>query len=94
MAPQNKFAYPLGYYSVTERTFANKDFILNCIQYLTDSSGLLETRNKEVKLRLLNAGRVRDEKVQWQVINIVLPIGVVIVLGIAFNYYRRKKYAA
>lgn len=94
MAPQNKFAYPLGYYSVTERTFANKDFILNCIQYLTDSSGLLETRNKEVKLRLLNAGRVRDEKVYWQVVNVLLPIGVVIVLGIAFNYYRRKKYAA
>lgn len=94
MAPQNKFAYPLGYYSVTQQTFANKDFILNCIQYLTDNSGLLETRNKEVKLRLLNVPRVRDEKVQWQLINILLPIAVVIVLGLGFNYYRRKKYTA
>ena len=94
MAPNNKFAYPLGYYSVTERTFANKDFILNCIQYLTDTSGLLETRNKEVKLRMLNVGRVRDEKVKWQIINILLPIGIVIILGIGFNYYRRKKYAS
>jgi ABC-2 type transport system permease protein len=89
-----KSVYPLGYYSVTQQTFANKDFILNCIQYLTDESGILETRNKEVKLRLLNKVRVEDEKVKWQVINIVVPIVLVILLGIGFNYYRRKKYAA
>jgi len=87
-------AYPLGYYSVSRQTLANKDFILNCIQYLIDTSGILETRNKEVKLRLLNKMRVQDEKVYWQVFNIILPIALVILFGIGFNYYRRKKYAA
>ena len=94
IAPNNKFAYPLGFYSVNERLSSNRDFILNCIEYLTDSSGLLETRNKEVKLRMLNRGRVQDEKIKWQVINILVPIAIVIALGVGFNYYRRKKYAA
>ena len=86
-------AYPLGYYSVSRQTFANKDFILNCVQYLIDKSGILETRNKEVKLRLLNKIRVQNEKTKWQLINIALPIALVILFGIGFNYYRRKKYA-
>ena len=91
---QDGSAYPLGYYSVSRQTMANKDFVLNCIQYLIDTSGILETRNKEVKLRLLNKIRVQDEKVKWQVINIIVPIVLVILFGIGFNYFRRKKYAA
>jgi ABC-2 type transport system permease protein len=87
-------AYPLGYYSVSRQTMANKDFILNAVQYLTDRSGILEARNKEVKMRLLNKIRVQNEKVKWQLMNIALPIILVVLFGVAFNYYRRKKYAA
>lgn len=91
---QDGSAYPLGYYSVSRQTMANKDFILNCVQYLTDSSGILETRNKEVKLRLLNKMRVQDQKVQWQLVNILLPIILIALFGIGFNYRRRKRYGA
>lgn len=87
-------AYPLGYYMYTKQTFANKDFILNCIEYLIDDSGILETRNKEVKLRLLNSVKVEDEKLKWQLINIALPIAIIVLLGVAFGFYRRKKYAS
>jgi ABC-2 type transport system permease protein len=86
--------YPLGYFPYTQQTFANKDFVLNCIQYLVDNSGILETRNKDVKLRLLNKVRVEQEKTKWQIINIVLPILVVLGFGFLFSYYRKKKYSA
>jgi len=85
--------YPLGYYKFTKQQFANKDFILNCIQYLADNQGILTTRNKEVKLRLLNTVKVDDEKVKWQVINILVPILLIVIFGIGFNAYRRRKYA-
>ena len=91
---QDGSAYPLGYYSISRQTMANKDFILNSIQYLIDTSGILETRNKEVKLRLLNKIRVQNEKVKWQVINIILPILITLLFGFAFNYFRKKKYGA
>ena len=85
-------AYPLGYYMYTKQQFANNSFILNCIEYLIDDSGILETRNKEVKMRMLNSVKVEDEKLKWQLINIALPISLIVVLGIAFGFYRRKKY--
>jgi gliding-associated putative ABC transporter substrate-binding component GldG len=87
-------AYPLGYYLYTKQTFANKDFILNCIEYLADNDGLLETRNKEVKLRMLNSVKVEEEKLQWQLLNIALPIGLVILFGLGYNFFRKRKYAA
>ncbi len=87
-------AYPLGYYMYTKQQFANSSFILNCIEYLIDDSGILETRNKEVKLRMLNSVKVEDEKLKWQLINIALPISLIILLGVAFGFYRRKKYAS
>lgn len=87
-------AYPLGYYVYGQRQFANKDFLLNCIEYLVDDNGILETRNKEVKLRMLNTIKVEDEKLQWQLLNIALPIGLVVLFGLGFGFYRRRKYAA
>lgn len=87
-------AYPLGYYRFTNQTFANKDFILNCVQYLVDNSGLLTTRNKEVKLRLLNGVRIENEKTKWQIINIAVPIIIVLIAGFLFISYRKKKYTS
>jgi ABC-2 type transport system permease protein len=86
--------YPLGFYMYTKQQFANKDFILNCIEYLVDSTGILETRNKEVKLRMLNPTKVEESKLYWQIVNVALPIGLIVVFGVGFNYYRRRKYAA
>jgi len=86
--------FPLGYYPYTGQQFANKDFILNCIEYLLDNNGILETRNKEVRLRLLDTVRVQDEKLKWQLINIVLPIILIGLFGLAFGFYRKRKYAA
>lgn len=87
-------AYPLGFYKYTNRQFANGDFILNCIEYLIDDNGILQTRNKEVKLRLLNTVKAQEEKLKWQLLNIALPIGLVIIFGVAFGYIRRRKYAS
>lgn len=87
--------YPLGYYRFTpNQSYANKDFIMNCIEYLMDKSGILEARNKEIKLRLLNPVKAQDEKLTWQLVNIVLPVTVIVLFGLAFNYYRRKRYTA
>ncbi len=84
---------PLGFYSFTDYTFANKDFILNCVEYLADDTQLIETRNKEIKLRLLDRQKIQQEKLFWQLLNMLAPVALVIVFGIAYNYIRRRKYA-
>jgi ABC-2 type transport system permease protein len=85
--------YPLGYDRYTQQTYANKNLLLNIADYLTDDSGLIELRTKEIKLRLLDKALVRSEKLYWQVINTVLPLLLVLIFAIFQHYARRRKYA-
>ncbi|HLO70879.1 MAG TPA: gliding motility-associated ABC transporter substrate-binding protein GldG [Flavipsychrobacter sp.] len=82
----------MGYWRFTETRFANKEFINNCLEYLTDDGGLLEARAKDVKLRMLDSGRVKEEKLKWRLINIAIPIGVVLMFASAFIFFRKRKY--
>ena len=86
-------SFPLGYDRFSQQTFGNKNFVMNCIDYLSDTKNLLEARSKEVKLRLLDKAVIKKEKLKWQLINIILPILLVIVFGLAQNYFRKRKYA-
>ena len=91
---QSRGMLECGYYKYTQQLFANKVFLLNCIEYLTDDSGLLEARNKDVKLRLLDSARVKKEKLKWQIINIAVPILLVMMFASAYFFFRRKRYEA
>ncbi|MBT8327879.1 MAG: gliding motility-associated ABC transporter substrate-binding protein GldG [Bacteroidia bacterium] len=90
--------YPLGYDRFGSQNFgqpvefANKKFFLNCVDYLCDESNLIEVRNKEVVLRLLNKTKVKKERFKWQLINMVLPIILVLLFGILNALYRRKRW--
>ncbi len=85
--------YPLGYDVYTSQTFGNKDFILNAMNYLVEESGLISIRSRELKLRLLDRTEINENKLFWQLLNIVLPIAVIILLGIIMFIIRKRKYA-
>lgn len=83
----------LGFNTFENYKFANKDFIINAIEYLLDKNGVLEARSKEVKLRLLDSVRAKDERSFWQMINIGVPLLLLLIFGLIFNAVRRRKYA-
>jgi len=83
---------PIGYYQYTGEFFSNKNFLLNCLEYLTDNSGILEARSKEVKLRLLDNGRAKDEKATWQVVNVGIPIAIVLIFASGYFFFRKRRY--
>ena len=85
--------YPLGYYKFTNQTFANKDFVMNAVEFLTDNSGLIETRSKDLRLRLLDNTRIKKEKTKWQLLNTISPIVLVLLFGFGYNYVRKRQYA-
>ena len=85
--------YQLGFDHYSQETYGNKNLLLNIADYLTDDSGLIELRTKEIKLRLLDKAKVRSEKIYWQVINTVLPLLLVLIFAIFQHYARRRKYA-
>jgi len=83
---------PLGQDKYTGQMFGNRDFLINCLNYLVDDNGLMELRSRELKLRLLNKSIVRSEKTMWQLINVTGPVAIVILAGLIYSYLRRKKY--
>lgn len=85
--------HPLGYNVFEGTRYANKDFLLNCIEYLLDDSGLIAARSKEVKLRLLDPVRAKAEKTKWQLVNIIFPLLFLAIFGVLYNYLRRRRYA-
>ncbi len=86
--------YPLGFDRNTQQIFANKTFLLNCINYLLDDEGMLQLRSREVKLRLLDRKKIESQRAKWQMVNAVLPLVLLIVLALVQFYIRKKKYAA
>ena len=83
---------PLGFDRYMNQQFGNKEFIQNAVLYLADDPRWLELRSRSLKLRLLNKQMVNDEKIFWQIFNIASPLVLLIVFGILYQYYRKRKY--
>lgn len=81
--------YPLGYDRFTGLQFGNKDFILNCMNYLTDDSNLLAIRGRELKIRLLDKTIVASKKAYIQWTNVLGPVFIMIVIGLLLNFVRK-----
>ena len=83
--------YPLGYDRVTQQTYGNRNFILNCIDYLCDNNAVLSLRGKEFRIRLIDQAKIENPQwIQWT--NLLIPPVLVILFGILFTYRRRKKF--
>jgi ABC-2 type transport system permease protein len=91
---QTQKPLPLGLNPFDKYQYANKQFLMNAIEYLHDDKGVIEARGKEVKLRLLDRVKAKEEKTKWQLINILFPIIGLALFGIIYNWLRRRKYAS
>lgn len=76
-----------------EYQFANREFLQNCLEYLVNNPAIIETRNKDIVLRLLDGQKVNDQRSTWQFINIALPVILVILFGWIYQALRKRKYA-
>lgn len=83
---------PLGQDKYTGQMFGNRDFLINCLNYLVDDHGIMGLRSRELKLRLLNKMKVKSEKTEWQMINVLGPAVLVILAGFIFNYFKKRNY--
>ena len=86
------YPLPLGFDQYTQITYGNKDFIENAVSYLVDGEGLIEVRNRELKIRLLDANKINNDALIWQVVNVLLPSIVVIIFGIVLAIIRKRRF--
>lgn len=83
---------PYTYGSQREFAFANRDFLENCLDYLINASGLSEARAKDYTLRLLDKKKTESEKTTWQLVNIVVPVLLVFLFAVLYQFTRKRKY--
>lgn len=92
--PRSGQPQELGFDPFSNYTFANRDFLMNTLAFLTDEAGLIQTRNKQIKIRPLDRQRIQDEKTFWQIVNVSLPLVVLIAFGVARSFIRKRRYAS
>lgn len=90
----DKDGYPmeLGFDKFTNQLYGNKEFLMNCVNYLLDDNGLINIRSKDVNLPLLNKEKVYENYTFAQIITIGLPLAILGLFGFVFTYLRKRKY--
>ncbi|MFN7100288.1 MAG: gliding motility-associated ABC transporter substrate-binding protein GldG [Flavobacterium sp.] len=83
----------LGFDQRSGNVYDNKDFVINCVNYLLDDTGLINIRSKDLTLPLLDKEKVYASYTQTQLITIGLPLVVLLVFGLLFTYIRKKTYS-
>jgi ABC-2 type transport system permease protein len=83
---------PAGYNEFEKYVFAHKDFLINLLEYLADSDGIIEARGKDLKLRLLNTTKIKEEQLKWQLINLLFPLFLIALGGFLYHYLRNRRY--
>jgi gliding-associated putative ABC transporter substrate-binding component GldG len=83
----------LGFDKWTNQVYANKEFLLNCVNYLLDDNGLINIRSKEVDLPLLDKEKVYDNYEYSQIITVGFPLLLLLLFGIVITYLRKKQYS-
>ena len=82
----------LGFDKWTNTFYGNKEFLLNTVNYLLDDTGLINIRSKEISVAFLDPVKVAKNRFFWQWVNLLLPLSLICLFGLVFNYLRKKKY--
>jgi ABC-2 type transport system permease protein len=84
--------FPVGYDSYTQVIYANKELLLNAVNYLVGDNGLMDSRSRNITLRKLDENKVRTQRTFYQLLNIGLPLLLLAAAGGVITVVRRRKY--
>ncbi len=84
---------PFTYGSQRQFPFVNREFLLNALDHMINEHDLSEAKNKDYIVRLLDKKKIEEEQMQWQLINIAMPIVLVILFALLFQWIRSRSYA-
>ena len=84
----------MGTNPYTQYQFANRDFLLNTLDYMTDESGIMEARSRDFVLRLLDAKKLEKEAAIWRWLNIGGPLVLMLLTAFVVFIWRKKRFAS
>ena len=84
--------YPVGYDFWTKKLYANRELILNMLNYMTGDENLMILRTKNLINRKLDTEKANQKRTYYQVINIVVPLLILAFAGICIVLIEKKVY--
>lgn len=84
--------YTLGFDRYANaKIYGNRELIINAMNHLLDDKSLISIRSREITLRQLDPERIVDDRSWWQVLNTALPVALALIVGLVYQYFRRRK---
>lgn len=87
---RNATAVPLGYDEYSGQMYGNRDFLLNCVNWLCDDEGWMQLRGRNLDLYLINKTLLKAERRKWEMINLLFPLLIVALIGGIFAWGRKQ----
>ncbi|WP_258049025.1 gliding motility-associated ABC transporter substrate-binding protein GldG [Hymenobacter sp. NBH84] len=91
--PKTGNPFRLGYDRLANTEFANRELVLNAVDYLLDETGLIAVRGKQITLRPLDKVKVAEQRQRWQLLNLVAPLVLLGLFGLGRAWWRKRRYA-
>ena len=92
VSQKDSVSIPLGFDRYMNQQFGNKDFVQNAVLYLADNDGWMQLRSRTLKLRLLNKKITSENRIFWQLTNVLAPLTLLLLFGIGYQIIRKRKY--
>jgi ABC-2 type transport system permease protein len=89
---KNKQPYPTGYDYYAQKNYDNADFLLNCVNYLSEDDNLLQIRSKSFKIGTLNPIAVKEKKNFYILFNTIGPLFIISIMATVLIFMRKMKY--
>jgi len=84
---------PLGEDLLTKQSYGNRQFLQNALDFLLDDDNLMELRNRDLQIRLLDRAKIDEERSYWRWITILIPLAIIAAVGGLFHYLRQRRFA-
>lgn len=83
----------LGVDPYARTTYANEEFLLRSLSFLTDEDGITLARNKEITIRPLDRVKIKNDRSFWVFINFGMPLLILAMFGVVKFLLRKRKFA-
>jgi ABC-type uncharacterized transport system involved in gliding motility auxiliary subunit len=73
--------------------FGNQEFFQNVVDYMMGDNSVLDVRSRQIDIKEIDKEKIKTFAGFYKMINLLLPIGIVLLMAFALNFLRKRKYA-
>jgi gliding-associated putative ABC transporter substrate-binding component GldG len=73
--------------------FGNQEFFQNLTDYMMGDESVLDIRSRQIDIHAIDKEKIKADADFYKVINLLLPVGLIILFAAIMAYIRKRKYA-